>query len=705
MADPIVGIDLGTTNSVVAACDASGMPKVLVDASGVKIHPSVVSFHPNGSVIVGVEGKQRRIIDPRNTVYSAKRLIGRPFRSREIQAAQARMPYLLKEGQNQQPVIITRGGEFAVPEISAIILDHVRNAAAFALGEEVTRAVVTVPASFNDAQRSATATAGAIAGITVARVLNEPTAAALAYGYQRQLNRMIAVYDFGGGTCDITVLRLQDQVYEVLGTAGDTFLGGDDIDEVLMQHMADAFLARHRIDLRDNEIAIMRLRAVAEQTKIELSRRTRAIVKVDEAAYGPGGVPINLEIEIHRDELVQKARPIIDRSFVVCEEALRLAGVQPGQVDDIVLVGGTTKIPAVRERVTQFFQRAPRTDVNAEEAVALGAALQASALDRVLSRRQTGRTTVLPPPGPPPVTARAAAPPPPSQAPTRIGLAVPDPTAPMAAAPEPSEPATRTTSPLGVAPMRLPSAGATSTGFEAPTSIGSGGPPTGQALPPVKPRSPIVPSNLPPLPSPHRPPAGPAAKTMLGIPVQQGPAGTGSGSGSASGDEVTEVKRAPSTAPRLAPAPPADVAIDALFDALEAPTTPIGQRPASEPIVPPYVPPPVAPAPHGGHAGPIVPPYVPPAGAPQVGTPMVPAVAEDLMPMVGLPRDGGLGAVDEPTVAAPMDELLAPPSPDAFAPDQQPTMTLAPQPGEGAGQPRFTPLVPRAGEAPVVPPM
>ncbi len=472
MSDPIVGIDLGTTNSVVAVCDANGVPRVLPDAQGVKVHPSVVSFHPNGSVVVGVEGKQRRIIDPRNTVYSAKRLIGRPFRSREIQAAQVRMPYLLKEGQNQQPVIITRGGEFAVPEISAIVLDHVRNLAANALGEEVTRAVVTVPASFNDAQRSATATAGAIAGITVARVLNEPTAAALAYGHARQLSRLIAVYDFGGGTFDITVLRLQDQVYEVLGTAGDSFLGGDDLDEVLMQHMADAFLAKHRIDLRDNEIAVMRLRAVAEQTKIELSRRTRAIVKVDEAAYGPGGVPINLEIEIHREELVHKTRPLVDRTFTVCEEALRLAGVQAGQIEDVVLVGGTTKIPAVRERVTQFFQRGPRTDVNAEEAVALGAALQATALDRVLKRRTTSRgpAAVPPAPVPAPITARGPAVSPPS-APTMIATA---PTAPITRASGSSPPPT-----------------------EGPGSLPPPAPP--RSLPPVPPPVPPLPGRGKPL--------------------------------------------------------------------------------------------------------------------------------------------------------------------------------------------------------------
>jgi molecular chaperone DnaK len=360
-------------------------------------------------VVVGVEAKQRRVIDPRNTVYSAKRLIGRQFRSKEIQAAMARMPYAIKEGANQQPVLVTRGGEFAVPEISAIVLDHVRNVAKRALNTEISRAVVTVPASFTDAQRSATATAGAIAGITVVRVLNEPTAAALAYGHQRQLSRVIAVYDFGGGTFDVTILRLQDQVYEVLATAGDSFLGGDDIDEVLMQYMAEQFLASHRIDIRDNEVGIMRLRAVAEQTKIELSRRTRAIVKVDEIAYGPGGAPLNLEVEITRDQLVERAAPFFEKSFAVCEEAMKLAQLGPQQIEDVVLVGGTTKIPHVRERVTRFFQRPPRTDVNPEEAVALGAALQASALERILSRRPSSRLPSQPLPEAAPATFEEAA--------------------------------------------------------------------------------------------------------------------------------------------------------------------------------------------------------------------------------------------------------------------------------------------------------
>jgi len=396
--DPIVGIDLGTSNSVVAHAEATGTVTVLSDEAGGKVHPSVVSFHPSGGVVVGAAAKQRKVIDPQNTIYSIKRLIGRSFRSAEVQTARARAPFKIKEGPNSAPIIVTRAGEFAVPEISAIVLDHVRNIAATRLEGPVSRAVVTVPASFNDAQRSATATAGAIAGLTVVRVLNEPTAAALAYGHARRLREIIAVYDFGGGTFDITLLSLADQVYEVLGTAGDSFLGGDDLDERLVEKMAGKFLADHRIDLRTNPVAMMRLRAVAEQTKIELSRRTRAVVRVDEIAYGPRGLPLNLQIEITRDEFVNDVADLIDRTFPVCREALALANLTVDQIADVILVGGTTKIPYVRDQVARFFGRAPRTDVSPEDAVAVGAALQATSLERILARRSSAKIAARPPP-------------------------------------------------------------------------------------------------------------------------------------------------------------------------------------------------------------------------------------------------------------------------------------------------------------------
>jgi molecular chaperone DnaK len=248
-----------------------------------------------------------------------------------------------------------------------------------------------VPASFNDAQRSATATAGSIAGISVVRVLNEPTAAALAYGHARDLRQTIAVYDFGGGTFDITILKLADQVYEVLGTSGNSFLGGDDLDERLVDRMVEKFLAENRVDLRTNEVSMMRLRAVAEQTKIELSRRSRAVVRVDEIAYGAKGKALDLVIEIRREEFVSQVADIINQTFPVCEESLKLAGLTIDHIDDVILVGGTTKIPYVRDEVAKFFSKVPRTDVNPEDAVAIGAALQATALERILKRKSPSR--------------------------------------------------------------------------------------------------------------------------------------------------------------------------------------------------------------------------------------------------------------------------------------------------------------------------
>ncbi len=377
----IVGIDLGTTNSVVATYSDQQIV-VVGDTDQKRIQPSVVSFHPNGNVIVGAEAKQRRIIDPRNTIYSVKRIIGRAFDSLEVQESRRRISYQLKEGTNNRPVIGTRSGDFAATEISAIVLDHVTAIANQSRISPLTEAVITVPASFNDAQRSATATAGAIAGLKVARIINEPTAAALAYGFQRSLDTIIAVYDFGGGTFDVTLLQLRGNVFQVLGTAGDSFLGGDDLDEKLVDHMVNLFLQKERMDLRHNEISMQRLRAVAEQTKVELSRRDNAVVKIEEIAYGDGGKPLHLEMHISRDEFVDLIAPLVNATFPVCKEALRMAGIKHTQVKDVVLVGGTTKIPYIRKRVAAVFDRQPRVDVNPEEAVARGAALQAVIIER-----------------------------------------------------------------------------------------------------------------------------------------------------------------------------------------------------------------------------------------------------------------------------------------------------------------------------------
>jgi molecular chaperone DnaK len=378
-AEPVIGIDLGTSNSVVSVVQ-DGKVIVIPDSEGRRVHPSVVSFHSNGTILVGEKAKRRRIIDPRNTVFSAKRLIGRRFMSAEVRTAVARMPYIIKEGPNQQPIVEARGKTYTIPEVSAMVLTHMKNIAETYLGRQVTKAVVTVPANFNDAQRESTKAAGRLAGLEVMRILNEPTAAALAYGYGKGLDRRLAIYDFGGGTFDITILLLRDRIFEVLSTAGDTYLGGDDIDLRLVDYMVQAFLRMHRVDLRNDGLAMERLRSVSEQVKCQLSARSKAIVQIQEIAHGVDGRAIDLSFSITRDGLNQKIVDIVDRTFIVCDEALRLAGVSAAEVDDIVLVGGTTKMPLVRERVAGYYSREPRLDINPDEVVAVGAAIQAAAL-------------------------------------------------------------------------------------------------------------------------------------------------------------------------------------------------------------------------------------------------------------------------------------------------------------------------------------
>ena len=397
MPTPIVGIDLGTTNSVIARVNDQGEPFVVVDDAGNSVHPSIVSFHPSGSVVIGQDAKQRRLIDPRNTVYSSKRLLGRTFSSPEITEARKRMPYLIKEGDNELPVILTRAGEFAIPEISALLIDNLRYAACEGLGSAIDRAVITVPANFTEAQRSATTTAGAIAGITVVRVLNEPTAAALAYGHQRELSEVLAVYDFGGGTFDISIMRIEGERFEVLATAGNTFLGGDDLDEAIVQKLAEQFLRENGVDLGENETGMHRLRLAAEKAKIELGIRDKSTISLDEMGYGAGGKVLDLQATVTRTEFCGLIESIVEQTFAVCDDAMKAASVTPNDIGNVLLVGGTTRIPYIRQRVTKYFGQAPRTDIHPEKAVALGAGLQAAALEDILDGGPaTTQTTAAP---------------------------------------------------------------------------------------------------------------------------------------------------------------------------------------------------------------------------------------------------------------------------------------------------------------------
>lgn len=388
----VVGIDLGTTNTVVAAV-RSGRATALATDAGDRLIPSVVAFLPNGSVVVGKDARVRRFQDATNTIYSTKRLIGRSFDSEEVKKARARAAFQIQEGPGHGVLVIARGESYTLSEVSAFILKEAKRVAENALGESVERAVVTVPANFNDLQRAATKVAGHIAGVEVLRILNEPTAAALAYGYGKGNQERIVVYDFGGGTFDVTLLDLAGNVFEVLATSGDTFLGGDDIDMAVAERISDQYLKTFRYDPRSDRQVFERILGSAEEIKIKLSSAETATVQLQEVAYGPGGKAMDMPFAMTRQELDQIAAPYVDRSIRVCQEALALARLKPTDFDQVIVVGGTTRIPTVRRKVAEFFGRKPLERLSADEVVALGAAIQASAL--VGAERKRGGTVQM----------------------------------------------------------------------------------------------------------------------------------------------------------------------------------------------------------------------------------------------------------------------------------------------------------------------
>jgi molecular chaperone DnaK len=383
-----VGIDLGTTNTVVAAV-RDGVATTLVDPQGRRVLPSVVAFDAAGEVVVGHGAQERRLVDAASTVYSVKRLMGRSWDSPEVQQARKKLSFELREGATGGPVVAARGHVYSLPEISAFVLRQAKAIADFALGEPVERAVITVPASFNDLQRAATKTAGRIAGLEVLRILNEPTAAALAYGPGTKPEERIAVYDLGGGTFDVTVLDLAGNVFEVMSTAGDTALGGDDIDLVVAERMADDLLAKHRFDARALPAAFGRLRLLAEQMKRDLSLQEEQIVSVDDLVPGERGSHVTWRYRMTRPELEWASLALIERTFAVCQQAIDAAGLALPKLDRIILVGGATRMPMVARKVSQFFGRTPVVRINPDEVVALGAAIQASVLDK--SQRRAGQ--------------------------------------------------------------------------------------------------------------------------------------------------------------------------------------------------------------------------------------------------------------------------------------------------------------------------
>ena len=384
----VVGIDLGTTNTVVAAVN-DGNARALSDEQNHTLIPSVVSFHPNGTVLVGRGAKERRTVDPSNTIFSIKRLIGRSWDTEEVRRARARLPFEMREGPGQAALVVARGETYTLPEISAFVLRKAKSMADAALGERVEQAVITVPANFNDLQRAATKVAGRVAGLEVSRILNEPTAAALAYGYGKSSSERLAVYDFGGGTFDVTLLDLSNNVFEVLATAGNTFLGGDDIDLAIAERMADQFLRQHRYDPRTDPLAFHRFRLAAEELKHRLSDTGEVSTEISEVTHGPGGKALALQFSMTRGELELLAGPIVDKTFDVCREALSVARLGVGELDQVLLVGGSTRIPLVRRRVEEFFRRETQSHVNPDEVVAIGAAIQATALAGVERRRGT----------------------------------------------------------------------------------------------------------------------------------------------------------------------------------------------------------------------------------------------------------------------------------------------------------------------------
>jgi len=386
MADDIVlGIDLGTTNSVVAVADA-GEAKVLADFDGKRLVPSVVSFLPD-EVLVGDLARERRLLDAENTIYAMKRLIGRPFDSPEVRRAQERFAFRIIESDNGGVRVVARDQRFALAEISAYVLRECRRIAEQVLSQECRRVVITVPANFNELQRSATKAAGQVAGLDVVRILNEPTAAAVAYGCGATGAERVAVFDLGGGTFDITILDLDDDVFEVVATAGDTFLGGDDIDLLIAEEMAFAFERDAGIDPRPDRQAFERLRAAGEWVKCQLSFQEDVTAKLAEVMTGDDGQPIPLAFRMTRMQLDGRILPLLDRAMKVTADALALGGLDVKDIDTVVLVGGSTRIPLVRQMVESFFGKAPRIDIDPDLVVALGASVQGYALSHKRPRK------------------------------------------------------------------------------------------------------------------------------------------------------------------------------------------------------------------------------------------------------------------------------------------------------------------------------
>jgi len=380
----IIGIDLGTTNSCVSVMEGNST-KVIENSEGARTTPSIIAYQEDGEVLVGASAKRQAVTNPKNTLYAVKRLIGRKFTEKEVQKDIHLMPYQIIAADNGDAWVEVRGKKLAPPQVSAEVLRKMKKTAEDYLGEEVTEAVITVPAYFNDSQRQATKDAGRIAGLDVKRIINEPTAAALAFGLDKhgKGDRKIAVYDLGGGTFDISIIEIADvdgeMQFEVLSTNGDTFLGGEDFDQRIIDFIVSEFKKEQGVDLTKDVLALQRLKEAAEKAKIELSSQTQTDVNLPYITADASG-PKHLNIKLTRAKLESLVEDLIERTIEPCRTAIKDAGVKVGDINDVILVGGMTRMPKVQDKVKEFFGKDPRKDVNPDEAVAVGAAIQGQVL-------------------------------------------------------------------------------------------------------------------------------------------------------------------------------------------------------------------------------------------------------------------------------------------------------------------------------------
>jgi molecular chaperone DnaK len=380
MPSPIIGIDLGTTNSCGAVCDDKGEVKLIRHRGGEFTVPSVFAIDEKGNELIGHEAQRQWQLNPKNTVFGAKRMLGVTFESELVAAMRKRVAYEIAPGDEGDVIVPIKGAPFKLAQISAKILGKIRDVATAHLGTEINRAVVTVPAYFNDRQRQVVYEAGRLANLEVVRIINEPTAAALAYGARKRLTETIAVYDLGGGTFDLSVIAIRDRVFEVKATGGDTFLGGIDFDNALIQYVLSDFSAKHGVDLSPDPIAMQRIRDMVERVKIDLSSRHEVPVSIPFITMTAGGQPLDLSMIVRREELEALTMHLVDRTFDTCARVIDEAGLMPNQLDQILLVGGQTRMPLIQDRIAKFFGKTPAKTVHPDEAVAIGAAIYAWSL-------------------------------------------------------------------------------------------------------------------------------------------------------------------------------------------------------------------------------------------------------------------------------------------------------------------------------------